>query len=97
VRQCTRELFLTPSDVLARLRANVKTLYRLTGDGERTAVRVGRQWRVRPRDLESWLRDYQNGVDHRPDRAWGTPGSNPGTEAACRPSFQGAIQQGEWV
>ncbi len=50
---------LTPPEVLSRLRINLRTLYRLLSTGELPAVRVGRQWRVRPGDLESWLKQRE--------------------------------------
>ncbi|MCX6549742.1 MAG: helix-turn-helix domain-containing protein [Acidobacteria bacterium] len=74
------EPFLTPTEVLVRLRVNVKTLYRLIGHGELPAVRIGRQWRVRPHDLESWLRRQERGVvTHVPEPAGGTPGEVAGS------------------
>ena len=93
VHYLAAEPYLTPAEVLARLRVSVKTLYRLIGDGELPAVRVGRQWRVRPRDLETWLRDHQNGVDHRPDRAGGTPGGKPEDNHACHPVQHGVFRE----
>lgn len=47
---------LTPTEVLGCLRVNVRTVYRLMRTGDLPAVRVGRQWRVRRSDLDSWLR-----------------------------------------
>jgi excisionase family DNA binding protein len=47
---------LTPTEVLGCLRVNVRTVYRLMRTGVLPAVRVGRQWRVRRSDLDSWLR-----------------------------------------
>ncbi len=55
---------LTPTEVLAYLRVNVRTVYRLMRTGELPAVRVGRQWRVRRADLELWLRRT------RPEPPW---------------------------
>jgi excisionase family DNA binding protein len=83
------EPFLTPSEVLVRLRVNVKTLYRLIADGDLPAVRIGRQWRVRPHDLETWLRNHQNGADPGPDHARGTPGDTPEGNQACHPHIEG--------
>jgi excisionase family DNA binding protein len=78
--------FLTPAEVLARLRVNVKTFYRLIGRGELPAVRIGRQWRVRPHDLETWLRRQQRGTAPLgPEHAGGTPGVALGGEVACHP------------
>jgi len=91
VPQGTAVPFLTPSEVLAQLRVNIKTLYRLIGDGELPAVRVGRQWRVRPHDLEAWLLHHRNGANQRPDHARGTPGDAPDINHACHPERQGVL------
>jgi excisionase family DNA binding protein len=37
------------------LKVTPRTVYRLIRAGELPAVRVGRQWRFRRADLESWL------------------------------------------
>jgi excisionase family DNA binding protein len=47
---------LTTEEVIAFLRVNTRTLYRLIRAGDFPAVRVGRQWRFRRGDLEAWLR-----------------------------------------
>jgi excisionase family DNA binding protein len=73
----TPESFLTPTEVLARLRVNVKTFYRLIGEGELPAVRIGRQWRVRPSDLESWLRGRASGANLEPGPVGRTPDHRP--------------------
>ena len=83
--------FLTPPEVLMRLRVNVKTLYRLIGTGELPAVRIGRQWRVRPHDLETWLRRHESGAFLGPEPAGGTPGIAPAITAACQPVSDGTI------
>lgn len=85
------EPFLTPPEVLMRLRVTVKTLYRLIGTGELPAVRIGRQWRVRPRDLETWLRRHESGAALGPEPAGGTPGIGPARTAACHPVSDGTI------
>lgn len=64
---------LTPAEVIAYLRVNVRTAYRLMRTGELPAVRVGRQWRVRQTDLDSWLRQ------DRPDHPWNRTPSARGT------------------
>ena len=91
MRQLTAEAFLTPSEVLAQLRVNVKTLYRLIGDGDLPAVRVGRQWRVRPHDLDAWLRRHRNGAVQRTDHARGTLGDAPDMNHACHPEREGVF------
>lgn len=47
--------FMTTEEVVACLRVNARTVYRLIQAGDLPAVRVGRQWRIRRRDLDGWL------------------------------------------
>ena len=49
------EVFLTTEDVLEYLHVNLRTVYRLIKAGRIPAVRVGRQWRFRKRDIDAWL------------------------------------------
>jgi excisionase family DNA binding protein len=49
------EVFLTTEEVLEYLQVNLRTVYRLIKAGKIPAVRVGRQWRFRKRDIDSWL------------------------------------------
>jgi len=49
------EAFLTTEEVLAYLQVNLRTVYRLIKAGRIPAVRVGRQWRFRKRDVDAWL------------------------------------------
>ena len=49
------EGFLTTEEVLEYLQVNLRTVYRLIRAGKIPAVRVGRQWRFRKRDIDSWL------------------------------------------
>ena len=51
----TDEVFLTTKEVLAYLQVNLRTVYRLIKAGKIPAVRVGRQWRFRKRDIDTWL------------------------------------------
>jgi excisionase family DNA binding protein len=67
------EIFLTTEEVLEYLQVNLRTVYRLIKAGKIPAVRVGRQWRFRKRDIDAWL-DSQ-----RPR------GERAGTAAADRP------------
>lgn len=46
---------LTTEEVLDRLQLNIRTIYRLIKAGKLPAVRVGRQWRFRSRDVDSWV------------------------------------------
>jgi excisionase family DNA binding protein len=49
------EVFLTTEEVLEYLQVNLRTVYRLIKAGKIPAVRVGRQWRFRKRDIDHWL------------------------------------------
>lgn len=49
------EVFLTTEEVLEYLQVNLRTVYRLIKAGKIPAVRVGRQWRFRKRDIDMWL------------------------------------------
>jgi excisionase family DNA binding protein len=60
------EVFLTTEEVLAYLQVNLRTVYRLIKAGKIPAVRVGRQWRFRKRDIDAWL-DTQK--THQPGQA----------------------------
>ena len=51
----TDETFLTTEEVLEYLNVNLRTVYRLIKAGRIPAVRVGRQWRFRKRDIDKWL------------------------------------------
>ncbi|MSO82155.1 MAG: response regulator [Acidobacteria bacterium] len=51
----TDEAFLTTEEVLEYLQVNLRTIYRLIKAGKIPAVRVGRQWRFRKRDIDAWL------------------------------------------
>ena len=48
-------VFLTTEEVLDYLQVNLRTIYRLIKAGKIPAVRVGRQWRFRKRDIDTWL------------------------------------------
>ncbi|HEX6322187.1 MAG TPA: response regulator [Vicinamibacterales bacterium] len=54
--------FLTTEEVLAYLQVNLRTVYRLIKAGRIPAVRVGRQWRFRKRDIDMWLEQNRTGV-----------------------------------
>ncbi|MGQ0732408.1 MAG: response regulator [Acidobacteriota bacterium] len=59
------EVFLTTEEVLEYLQVNLRTVYRLIKAGKIPAVRVGRQWRFRKRDIDAWL-DSQRTRTERP-------------------------------
>lgn len=46
---------MTTEEVPAYLQVNLRTVYRLIKAGKIPAVRVGRQWRFRKRDIDAWL------------------------------------------
>lgn len=72
------ESFLTTEDVLAYLQVNLRTVYRLIEAGKLPAVRVGRQWRFRRRDVDAWL-DGQTAATPPPVAAASpTPADGPG-------------------
>ena len=52
--------FLTTEEVLTYLKVTPRTIYRLIRTGELPAVRIGRQWRFRRHDLDSWLDRQQH-------------------------------------
>src|SRR5437016_11205241 len=66
------ETFLTTEEVLEYLQVNLRTVYRLIKAGKIPAVRVGRQWRFRKRDIDAWL-DSQR---PRGTRAAASPGAS---------------------
>ena len=57
----TDEHFLTTEEVLDYLQVNLRTVYRLIKAGKIPAVRVGRQWRFRKRDIDNWLNTSRPG------------------------------------
>lgn len=66
--------FLTTEEVLDYLQVNLRTVYRLIKAGKIPAVRVGRQWRFRKRDIDAWLdSSRQTGRGSDKDR----PGDRP--------------------
>jgi excisionase family DNA binding protein len=74
------ETFLTTEEVLAYLQVNLRTVYRLIKAGKIPAVRVGRQWRFRKRDIDAWL-DSQRPRGGRATTA-PAPAAVPTTRAA---------------
>ncbi len=74
------EGFLTTEEVLEYLQVNLRTVYRLIKAGKIPAVRVGRQWRFRKRDIDAWL-ESQRPRNIRPAPA----ALRPQAAAATRP------------
>jgi excisionase family DNA binding protein len=73
------EGFLTTEEVLEYLQVNLRTVYRLIKAGKIPAVRVGRQWRFRKRDIDAWLETQ------RPRSARPTASTRQATPVAGRP------------
>jgi excisionase family DNA binding protein len=71
------ESFLTTEEVLEYLQVNLRTVYRLIKAGKLPAVRVGRQWRFRKRDIDAWLENQ---------RTRGARGAAPAAAAPVRPA-----------
>jgi excisionase family DNA binding protein len=76
------EGFLTTEEVLEYLQVNLRTVYRLIKAGKIPAVRVGRQWRFRKRDIDAWL-ESQRPRQARPTSA--TPTRTAVPAAGARP------------
>jgi excisionase family DNA binding protein len=70
------EGFLTTEEVLAYLQVNLRTVYRLIKAGKLPALRVGRQWRFRKRDIDAWL-ESQRPRNIRPGRTAVRAGAAP--------------------
>jgi excisionase family DNA binding protein len=77
------ESFLTTEEVLEYLQVNLRTVYRLIKAGKIPAVRVGRQWRFRKRDIDAWL-ESQRPRGARGGSAAGAPRPAP-VHAGGRP------------
>src|SRR5215207_9575721 len=79
------EAFLTTEEVLEYLQVNLRTVYRLIKAGKIPAVRVGRQWRFRKRDIDAWLDSQRS----RNDGGMGAAAALPGSAAAHAQSRTG--------
>jgi excisionase family DNA binding protein len=75
------ETFLTTEEVLEYLQVNLRTVYRLIKAGKIPAVRVGRQWRFRKRDIDAWL-DSQRPRGAKPSPP---PAARPAASGTSRP------------
>ena len=76
------EVFLTTEEVLEYLQVNLRTVYRLIKAGKIPAVRVGRQWRFRKRDIDAWLDSQRSRNDGPLAAAVAAPG---GVAAPAQP------------
>src|ERR1700675_4872715 len=77
------ETFLTTEEVLEYLQVNLRTVYRLIKAGKIPAVRVGRQWRFRKRDIDGWLdKQRARGSSRGAPSASGAPAAQPARPSA---------------
>ena len=76
------ETFLTTEEVLEYLQVNLRTVYRLIKAGKIPAVRVGRQWRFRKRDIDAWLDSQRPRGANKPAPV---PAARPVTTGTARP------------
>ena len=60
--------FLTTEEVLGYLKINLRTVYRLIEAGKIPAIRVGRQWRFRKKDIDAWLNAHGASVKNTSER-----------------------------
>src|SRR5438045_8755489 len=79
------ETFLTTEEVLEYLQVNLRTVYRLIKAGKIPAVRVGRQWRFRKRDIDAWLDSQRLRGGARPAPTAAATPTRPSSGAARRP------------
>jgi excisionase family DNA binding protein len=77
------DTFLTTEEVLEYLQVNLRTVYRLIKAGKIPAVRVGRQWRFRKRDIDAWLDSQRLRGGSR-----ATPASTPAATPAPRQAVE---------
>jgi excisionase family DNA binding protein len=80
------ETFLTTEEVLEYLQVNLRTVYRLIKAGKIPAVRVGRQWRFRKRDIDAWLDSQRPRGATRPAAATPAPPQPPAARPAAAPA-----------
>jgi excisionase family DNA binding protein len=71
------DVFLTTEEVLEYLQVNLRTVYRLIKAGKIPAVRVGRQWRFRKRDIDAWLDGQRAATPESPAPFRGRPAAPP--------------------
>jgi excisionase family DNA binding protein len=76
LRPMNDDHFLTTEEVLDYLKVNLRTVYRLIKAGKIPAVRVGRQWRFRKRDIDAWL-DSSRQTSHAAAGKQGVNGERP--------------------
>lgn len=55
----TDEKLLTPEQVAERLQVTVQTIYTWMRSGYLPSVKMGRLWRIRPDDLENFIKSQK--------------------------------------
>ena len=88
----TDEVFLTTEEVLEYLQVNLRTVYRLIKAGKIPAVRVGRQWRFRKRDIDAWL-DSQRSRSMEPVHAGQASSRNSGRQRVLVVDDEASIRE----
>lgn len=58
------EKLLTPDQVAERLQVSVQTIYTWMRSGYLPSVKMGRLWRVRPNDLEDFIKQQKTKDNH---------------------------------
>jgi len=53
------EKLLTPEQVAERLQVTVQTIYAWMRSGYLSSVKMGRLWRIRPEDLEEFIKQQK--------------------------------------
>jgi len=79
------DTFLTTEEVLEYLQVNLRTVYRLIKAGKIPAVRVGRQWRFRKRDIDAWLDSQRPRSGARTSPSTGPGAASQPRQATDRP------------
>jgi excisionase family DNA binding protein len=56
---------LTLKETAEYLRISTKSARKLIQDGELNAAMIGKRWKIRPEDLQQFIRSRQPGADNR--------------------------------
>ncbi len=68
---------LTTKQVQTLLRVDRTTIYRMVEAGQLPAIRVGKQWRFAPADVDHWLQSGRYGAMPRRQRVQAGRPSSP--------------------
>lgn len=55
----TDDFLLTPEQVAERVQMSLDKIYAYLRNGELEGVKIGRHWRIRPRQYEAWIDKHQ--------------------------------------